>query len=67
MGWIVALASIAVVGLLIVLAFGIKKGRAKKLKDGQKPEKKERKPLFPKMKKMRKNEKKSPKALPVQK
>lgn len=56
MGWIVALASIAVVGLLIILAFGIKKGRAKKLKDGQKPEKKERKPLFPKMKKMRKNE-----------
>lgn len=56
MGWIVALASIAVVGLLIALALGIKKGRAKKLKDGKKPEKKEKKSFFPKMKRIRKNE-----------
>lgn len=56
MGWIVALASIAVVGLIIVFAFGIKKGRAKNIKDGKNLDKKEKKYLFPKMKKTRTNE-----------
>lgn len=55
MPWLIALASIAVVALIIVLAFGLRKNKVKKIKDKIKKEKKEKKSFTFGFKKINKN------------